>query len=443
MAYTIPPTRGAGDSGHLSDHVNVNSILTSLGKFNVLNTAFAGGADPTGTNDCTAAFQACLDAILANGGGNMYIPTGDYKMNSSVTYTGAGKSLRIHGDGPQNTRIHGNSSGACAYFDITAPNNEVTELAGDGVILIDGLSYHHDVDATAATTLNVFIRMTHVMYGQISNVATYRGTATNRMNQAIVLQNCKYVDVENCMLYVRVNGVANTASGTDKSEVCHIRQTTIWQTDNGGNVATAAGILAYGQVLTLHAMECVFHHGPRGIYLAGDGTYGPHLLFAYDCEVNNHTIAGMEFEDGLRVYLQQCNFSAGNIATGPGALFDSTFEGAVYMNECNFIGADGHTIDIEGGAGYNITACELGGNGMYKTAANTYDEIHIGGTTTAVTIDSCHFNVDGNTGMGTSNPPRSAVYVESGVTKVSLTNSKGAGTGYGTSPVVDLSNGLL
>lgn len=46
------------------------------------------GADPTGTNDSSAAFQSALDYLETNGG-CLYIPAGTYALNTSLTITGA------------------------------------------------------------------------------------------------------------------------------------------------------------------------------------------------------------------------------------------------------------------------------------------------------------------------------------------------------------------
>ena len=50
--------------------------------FNVLDEDFAGGADPTGATDCTAAIQAAIDAIDAAGGGILYFPKGSHDLVS-------------------------------------------------------------------------------------------------------------------------------------------------------------------------------------------------------------------------------------------------------------------------------------------------------------------------------------------------------------------------
>lgn len=109
-----------------------------------------------------------------------------------------------------------------------------------------------------------------------------------------------------------------------------------------------------------------------------------------------------------------------------------------------FNGQQGHTVQIGGGAGFIFTGCEFGGNGTYKYAANTYDEINIAGNVGGVTIDACHFNVDALAGHGSSNSPRSAVYATSGPKDITVANSRGAGAaGYGTSPIVDDANAVM
>ena len=56
------------------------------------------GAVGNNTADDTAAFQAALNAINANGGGCLRIPKGAYKLTATLTYPNA--RLKITGDGP-------------------------------------------------------------------------------------------------------------------------------------------------------------------------------------------------------------------------------------------------------------------------------------------------------------------------------------------------------
>lgn len=80
MSFTIPPaTKAAGQSGFIADINAAYSALTSLAAGNVLNTAYAGGADPTGSADSTAAIQAALTAGMA------FVPPGTYKVTAPLT----------------------------------------------------------------------------------------------------------------------------------------------------------------------------------------------------------------------------------------------------------------------------------------------------------------------------------------------------------------------
>src|SRR6266487_4672459 len=85
MSYTLPSdAHGANDPGHITDHNNIVDVLIGGGSaYNVLNTAYSGGADPTGSADSTAAFAAALAAAPA--GGVVWVPPGTYKITSTLT----------------------------------------------------------------------------------------------------------------------------------------------------------------------------------------------------------------------------------------------------------------------------------------------------------------------------------------------------------------------
>ena len=89
MAYTIPSdTHIAGDSGHTTDHNNIADMVklaAVTSGINVLNTAYSGGADPTGIADSAAAFTAAIAALPA-GGGVIVVPPGSYKLASGITF---------------------------------------------------------------------------------------------------------------------------------------------------------------------------------------------------------------------------------------------------------------------------------------------------------------------------------------------------------------------
>lgn len=82
--------------------------LTTGLPVNVLNTIYAGGADPAGTADSTAAIQAAINALPA-GGGTVRLPAGTYKLTSALTgVTG----LTLQGDGSSATTLSQTSTSA-------------------------------------------------------------------------------------------------------------------------------------------------------------------------------------------------------------------------------------------------------------------------------------------------------------------------------------------
>jgi hypothetical protein len=104
MAYTIPPdTRAAGQLNHITDHNNITDVLTGLGAgFSILNTAFAGGADPAGVADSTGAINATVTAAVA-AKRPVLIPGGTYKITSALNWRIPG--LQVIGDGSAVTTI--------------------------------------------------------------------------------------------------------------------------------------------------------------------------------------------------------------------------------------------------------------------------------------------------------------------------------------------------
>lgn len=68
--------------------------------YNVLDN----GADPTGIDDSTAAIQAAVDAAGANGRGCVYLPSGQYKVTSTITINSS--AIAIVGDGAGSTFVY-------------------------------------------------------------------------------------------------------------------------------------------------------------------------------------------------------------------------------------------------------------------------------------------------------------------------------------------------
>jgi len=423
-----PPTAGMMLNALTATTANWQFMAGSAW-FNVLNYS----ADPTGATDCTTAFNNTIAAAAAAGGGVVYVPTGSYKITGAVAYTGTA-SLTILGDGPQATKIRmNNTATSSTYFSITNTGAWGTETDGDGFVMIAGMSFYNDHFVGSNADTNIGIYLSGVNFGYILNVAFYKGTGSQRILQAIVANVCNQVLIDNCNIFSVVNGITFTG----ECQVCIVRASSIWQ-PAGTGVATAASILISGQTLGVTVKDVIMHDGDRGILWTQDsGSNIPHLFFGYNVQPNNLSIVAMEFDYGAQVYLDACVFSGSAVSANvPGVVFGANFQGSGFIRGCIFSGQPGHSIAINGGTGFIIQGCEFGDGSGYKFAANTYDEINIAAAG-EVTIDACHFNVDALAGIGSNFPPRSAVYVAAGVTQVTLTNSKGPGTGYGTATVVD------
>lgn len=116
--YTVPSDSVTqGIAGHLATHNHLADAITCLGGANVLNTAYAGGADPSGSADSTAAIQAAVNAVSANGTNKVYFPSGTYKISSSITCGGgATGGIKCIGDG-WNSQIFLANASNCYMFD--------------------------------------------------------------------------------------------------------------------------------------------------------------------------------------------------------------------------------------------------------------------------------------------------------------------------------------
>ena len=110
--YTIPPsTRAVGTGNPPADMNGAADALTAMGAAgNVLNAAYAGGADPTGAADSTTAIQAAINAaayvsasdasgILGAAQATVYLPGGTYLISTGPLVLPHGHSLRITGAG--------------------------------------------------------------------------------------------------------------------------------------------------------------------------------------------------------------------------------------------------------------------------------------------------------------------------------------------------------
>jgi hypothetical protein len=93
LSFTIPADNHViGDTTHVPDHGDIADMLTLLANFNVMQTAYDGGAAGNGVADDYGPVQAALTAANDEGGGLVVVPPGTYLL-SETPQIGSGTVL--------------------------------------------------------------------------------------------------------------------------------------------------------------------------------------------------------------------------------------------------------------------------------------------------------------------------------------------------------------
>lgn len=203
--------------------VNKITALGNLGvpMFFVKNYGVVGD----GTTDDTAAFQAAIDAAVANGGGEVIIPAGTYNIESSITLNSA-MPISIRGSGRRKTVLSAGSNfagilslGASSYglqmHDVLFATGSTTT---PGLTIANGAADHAFYDCKwtgAAAGLSLcyseasgFIEWHNCHF--VANNATCVGLELDSNNQVWRLINCRFSGVG---LGFKVSGTSNNVQG--------------------------------------------------------------------------------------------------------------------------------------------------------------------------------------------------------------------------------------
>ena len=139
--HALPPdTRAVGTGDPANDEDASVDALTAMGAgFNVLNPAFAGGADPTGAADSEPAFAAAI-AALPSAGGIITVPPGTYRLNSTVAAAIApGQTVQINGAGLEATILNSYVTGdAVRMYGTSFSGQTYGQGSGINNLTIDG-----------------------------------------------------------------------------------------------------------------------------------------------------------------------------------------------------------------------------------------------------------------------------------------------------------------
>ena len=304
----------------------------------------------TGGADCTAAFNAAF-AQLPGGGGEMFIPGGDYWFSSSLVFSG--KPVMIRGVGKGQTKLHFQHTGVGLDF---APGTAFNK------VLVVNLSLYAESSAgqTAAG-----IRVNYPALGTFGYVTTVvdeveffgypngvNGTTPfpQTFLRGIVLQNTWSTQIRNVSWFG-----PPAAAGATSSAVIEV---------NAAIDTRIQSIQAeYGNVVVLQTGYC------EGIYLNAPVVIGMDYLVSHSDEttwpgyaVGKPMLLGLWVSDGEvntnlgTVQLQQVTdgFFVGVDITrdqGPNTsqvFFDLTDVSNFLISDCNFVGgpSGGSALDV-------------------------------------------------------------------------------------------------
>jgi hypothetical protein len=204
-----------------------------------------------------------------------------------------------------------------------------------------------------------------------------------------------------------------------------IRDANIGTTTGGGG----AGFHMDNGSGTMRLTNVQTDRGDRGFWMRANGGPAPAFVFMNDAEFNNYSISAIQLDDGSQVWVNQAWCSGAGSSPLNAVATSTTFQGVAYFSQCTFQAHKQHTVMLQSGSGYGFAQCIFGSWG--KSAADAYDELHIGGAASNVTVTGCHFNVDPHYGLG-SPAPRSAVWIGTGASIIGVANSICAQSGYGS-----------
>jgi hypothetical protein len=197
--FSLPPdTRSVGQGNPPADMNGVVDTLNASGaQFNVCNAAYAGGADPTGVADSTAAIQAALNATTA--GQPTALPVGTFLISAPITMASGDELLGSHGSKHVLTgtvlKLSASFAGAAAI--ILAPNSSeqrITRLNIDASLVTANTVIGIKADTSTGPVQYVQLSDILITAGGISTGISAVATGTNlpngwRCERVVVLNN--------------------------------------------------------------------------------------------------------------------------------------------------------------------------------------------------------------------------------------------------------------
>ena len=319
-----PPFTGALTSGYtvqdkLSQYVSVKDF----------------GATGNGTTDDTAAIQAAINSV-ASSGGTVFLPTGIYKVISTLNIQSSYVSLV--GDGRGATIIRSASA-----------TNDVIYLQGlssPGVYnnTLRDFDIRFSVTRTAGNAIRMY-RANQIIVERVNIDAAWNcfnlKTTNNVVLTEVVGSNVK--GDYGCYWY-------SLADGTERSDVLTMANTVFNNNSNGGN-----GIVLDGFVQTLRLVCVGILNANYGIQVkntAASGSYYPAFIECFDLEIDGTNNTALQLEGGRSFSFCGCDVFNLSTATGPivNILADSSgsFTSDIRFTGCRIFGGQEQAIYMAG-----------------------------------------------------------------------------------------------
>lgn len=218
--------------GNMTGTLRTPNAVTKLPRADIRHPDFAGGADPTGVNDSTAAIQAAVAFAIANPqasiGGSLpcvYIPAGLYKVSQTI---------RI----PSNLCIVGDSSQGSILQLISPTSNLLTVYSGpcSGTQQCNGQITDLQLDGSGHATTGNLLEIDGGIQFHISNISLVnhggRGLQLNNNSERFRSDNLTIVSVrwpiimagdinESYFVNTQINAPGSTAEAYGEEDYCY------------------------------------------------------------------------------------------------------------------------------------------------------------------------------------------------------------------------------
>jgi hypothetical protein len=332
------------------------------------------GAKGDGVADDTAAFNAALAAIAAQGGGKLYIPSGDYRITGPLTY--ASGWLKIEGAGKNTVMQFGSTTADFMTF------------AGPDITLTD-FSVATPYQTSTAGGLFNFTNSNNAKLNRIWTDGGYEivqfGGDAAHIAYRTSITDCNFVNVmQNGVFYSAAYGGMGFISDTEMLGA---------PTNNGNGIIIEAGDTFSFTNVNIAAFK--FGVNVVSTFLTGGYNYVANIFAANVlCDgAGSSNVAGLFdgwFFDGsaagtyiARVHLSGC--WAGTMGRNGFAIQNAT---DVTLSNCIAINCvqNGFLVDAPC---HDITIIGCTATGNSVNSAGTYDGIHVAGVVTDFTITNC------------------------------------------------------